>query len=351
MMEFSRRRLLQTGGLVGTALVTGGLAGTAFSRIASAADDPLYAAAKKEGALTLYWGSYEQQTMEAIRDAFKAKYPGIEVNLLRQASQTVYTRLRMELQSGVHECDSLGTTNMLHYTELKKIGALAPFEPVDGVHIPDAFRTLDPDKMFHVGAISLTSINFAPGKVQTPPASWQALLEDQWQGKITTGSPAFSGDVANWVVAIRRKYGDDFLRAFGKQKPKVGQSNVDTVTDILAGERVVGSGAPFSYTLTQKAAGNPIDVVAPSDDAILNLGVTGILAKAPHPNAARLFTNFLYSTEVSMILQKNYWPTLRKDVPWAEGRSLDQLKWTRNTGDDLGPEVAEGIAKWKELVR
>lgn len=351
MTDISRRGLLKTGGLAGAALLSGGLAGTGFARLAAAQDDPLYAAARKEGALTLYWGSYEQQTIEAIRDAFKAKYPGIEVQLLRQASQTVYTRLRLELQNGVAECDSLGTTNLLHYTELKKIGALAAYDPPDAAMLPAAFKGLDKDAMYHVGAISLTSINYAPGKVSAPPTSWTALLEDQWKGKITTGSPAFSGDVASWVVAIRRKYGDDYLRRFGQQKPKVGQSNVDTVTDILAGERVVGSGAPFSYTLTQKAAGNPIDVSVPTDDAILNLGLTGIPVKAPHPNAARLFTNFLYSREVSDILSKNYWPTLRTDVAWAEGRSLDQLKWYRNSGDDLAAEVAEGIAKWKELVR
>jgi iron(III) transport system substrate-binding protein len=342
MTTFNRRHLL----LAGAAGLT---ASFAKSPTAWAQDDALYAAAKKEGTLNLYWGSYEQQTIEAIRDAFKAKYPGIEVNLLRQASQTVYTRLRLELQNNAVQCDSLGTTNLLHYIELKKLGAIQPYKPANIDMVPQAFRSIDPDNTYHVGAISLTTINHS-SKVTAPPKSWQSLLEPAWAGKITTGSPAFSGDVASWVVAIRKKYGDEFLRAFAKQKPKVGQSNVDTVTDILSGERQVGSAAPFSYSLTQKAAGNPIDVTVPEDDAILNLGLTAIPTKAPHPNAAKLFTDFLYSPETSQILSKNFWPTLRTDVPWAQGRTLESIKWYRNPAENLSEQVAEGIAKWKEIV-
>jgi iron(III) transport system substrate-binding protein len=133
-------------------------------------------------------------------------------------------------------------------------------------------------------------------------------------------------------------------------RPKIGGSNVDTVTDLLSGERLVGAAAPFSYTLAQKAAGNPIDAVAPTDDLILNLGVMGIIKNAPHPNAAKLFHNFVYSREVSQILAKNLWPTLRSDVP-SEGGSLEKLKWYRNPPENLGAQVAEGIVKWKEIMR
>ena len=344
MNQYTRRDVLCLG-----LSATAALAGTAFLPV-RAQDNPLYAAAKKEGALNLYWGSYEQKSIEDIRDAFIKAYPGIQVNLLRQGSQTVYTRLRLELQNNAANCDSLGTTNLLHYTELKKINALMSYRPNGADHVPQAFRNVDPDHTFHVGAISLTTLNFQSQKVSNPPTSWQALLDPAWAGKITVGSPAFSGDVAHWAVAMRRKYGDDFFKAFAAQKPKVGQSNVDTVTDILAGERLVGAGAPFSYSFTQKAAGQPVDVKVPTDDAILNLGLTAIPTKAPHPNAAKLFTDFLYSNEVSQILARNYWPTLRDDVPWTEGRSLQTVQWYRNPTDDLAREIADTIALWRATV-
>src|SRR5439155_765716 len=112
--QFTRRRFVQAGTAAAAAL------GLTPLQQAAAQDDPLYAAAKKEGKLSMYWGSYEQKTAEEIRDAFKAKYPAIEVALLRQASQTVYNKLRLELQNNVAECDTLGTTNILHFIELKQ---------------------------------------------------------------------------------------------------------------------------------------------------------------------------------------------------------------------------------------
>ena len=345
MVKITRRSVLQ--GTAAASLSTG--AGM-FSRPVAAQEDELYQAAKKEGRLTRYDGIFEQKTIEAIIEAFKAKYSGIDVQLLRQPSQTLYTRLRLEIQNGVAECDTLGTTNILHFVELKKINELAAYVPKDLDKAPAAFRDIDPDHTFHTAALSVTCINYSPQKAPKPPTSWTELVEGTWAGKISVGSPAVSGDVASWVVAMRHKYGDKFLKDLAAQKPKIGGSSVDTVTDILAGERSVGAGAPFSYSLAQKAAGQPIDVSMPTDDAILNLGVTAVLAKAPHPNASRLFANFLQSVECSQILAKAFWPTLRSDVPWAEGRTLETVKWYRNPVDGLAAEVAEGVAKWKEIL-
>ena len=231
-------------------------------------------------------GSYEQKSIEDIRDAFRQaipRHPGQSAapgfaNGLYPAAPGAAEQRRQLRFAGHHQSAAL------HRTEEDQ--CLDGVPPDGAEHLPEAFRGLDPDNTFHVGAISITSINFQSQKVPNPPESWQALLDPAWAGKITVGSPASSGDVAHWALAMRLKYGDGFFKKFAAQKSKVGQSNVDTVTDILAGERVVGAAAPFSYSLTQKAAGQPVDVKVPTDDAILNLGLTAIPAKAPHPNAA-----------------------------------------------------------------
>lgn len=341
MKKLTRRSLLSSGAAVGVASALG-------IRPVLAQDDPLYEAAREEGEVNLYWGSYEQKTIDELIAAFTAKYPGINVNLLRQASQTVYTRLRLELQNDAVQCDSLGTTNALHYRELKAIDALQPYKPTERAIIPQAFRTLDEDDMYHVGAISLICINRAADV--EGPQSWAEMVGGDFAGEISCGSPAHSGDVAHWTVAMLAKFGDDFLRDFAAQNPKIGQSSVDSVTDILAGERTVGASAPYSYTLTQKAAGNPIDITMPSDEAVLNLGITGIPAKAPHPNAGQLFNQFLYSPEASAVLVANNWPTLRSDAAWAGDLSLDQISWYRNPSEGLDEAMKEAIDKWKNIV-
>lgn len=344
MQQWTRRKVMGAGAAMGAAILGG-------SRLAFGSDaEALYEAARKEGNLNLYHGVFDQNTVEGVRAAFQEKYPGITVSLLRQPAQTIYTKLRLELQNNITECDVVQTTNILHFRELAKIGALLAHAPDGADLVPEAFRTLDPDGNFHLCALSFISLNYHSQKVTDPARSWKALLDDRWNGQITVGSPAFSGDVGSWTVAMRAIYGDDYLRDFAKQKPKVGQSSVDTVTDILAGERTIGAGAPYSYTLAQKGAGNPIDVALPEDKAVLNLGVSGVLKTGPHPNAAKLFANFLYTEEYSGVLQKNYYPTVRTDMPWADGRSLDQIEWHMNDPVTLADDLAEGIAKWKEII-
>ena len=72
----------------------------------------------------------------------------------------------------------------------------------------------------------------------------------------------------------------------------------DTVTDIVGGERMVGAG-PDNYSFERKAGGNPIDIVYPDDGAVLITSPVAVLKAAPHPNAGRLFMNFMYSREYS----------------------------------------------------
>lgn len=328
----------------------GGQAGSAAPKKAAEADvSKLYEAARKEGALVWWTAHYEQSAAEKMRDAFKAKFPGIEVELLRQTAQVIYQRLQQDLKAGINELDVFASTDEAHYPPLKKAGALAEYEPPDLQLIPKTFQTLDREHQYHLGALGFVLINYRTDRVSTPPASWKEMLDAQWRDKITTGHPGFSGYVGNWVVAMIDKYGESYLRDLAKLNPKINRSVNDTVTDIVGGERVVGAG-PDNYSLSRKAQGNPIDIKFPSDDAILISGPVGILAKAPHPNAARLFVNFMYSKDYSEALVGTQNFPLRSDVPSASGLSLDKVKWYRNSVDRLTSGIPEAGAKWREIM-
>lgn len=310
----------------------------------------LYQAAKKEGTVTWWTSQFDQGTAEMLAGAFQKKFPGIEVNLLRQTAQVINTRLQQDLKAGVNDCDVFSSTDEAHYPPLKKANALATYRPPDVNLIPKELQQFDPDEQWHLGAIAFVIVNFRSDKVPSPPARWQDLLDAQWKGKITTGHPGFSGIVGNWVVAMLDKYGDQYLRGLAKNQPKVNRSVFDTVTDLLNGDRVVGAG-PDSLSLAKKAGGSPIDIQWPADDAIMVASPIGILAKAPHPNAARLYTNFVYSREFSNALVATYNYPIRTDVSLPRGvPPLTQIKYYRNKSDRLVAGIDEAKAKWRELI-
>jgi iron(III) transport system substrate-binding protein len=309
--------------------------------------DQLYAEAKKEGHLTWWTAHYAQEAADAVQAAFVAKYPGIEVEYIRQTAQVVYQRLNESLKAGTHAVDVFASTDESHYLTLKPQGVLAQYTPVGVDVLPQAYRQIDPDHTYHVGALGFVLLNYNTTKVQKPPQSWNDLLDPQWKEQVTVGHPGFSGFVGNWTVAMLDKYTWDYFTKLAQNDPKIGRSINDTVTDIVAGERTVGAG-PDNYSLSQKAGGNPIDVQFPSDDAILIVSPVAILKDAPHPNAARLFESFFYSKEYSETMAKTYYFPLRQDVASPSGKSPDQIKSYRNKGDRLQSGIPEAIAKWRE---
>jgi iron(III) transport system substrate-binding protein len=342
----TRRTVLRMGvGAAGMALL-----GTGMSEAAPAPMTPeeekLYAEAKKEGRVVWWTAHYALSAAEAVRDAFVARYPGIEVQFIRQTAQVIYQRLTQDLRAGVREVDVFASTDESHYLTLKRQGVLASYRPLGVDALPKPFRNVDPDNTYHIGALGFVVINYNT-KLSAPPQKWTDLLDGRWKGQITLGHPGFSGYVGNWVVAMWDKYGWQYFTRLAKNNPKIGRSINDTVTDIVSGERLVGAG-PDNYSLESRSKGNPINIQFPADDAILIVSPVGILKDAPHPNAARLFESFYYSREYSLAMAKTFNYPLRTDVPPPSGIPLDRVKWYRNKAERLEKGIPEAIAKWRE---
>jgi iron(III) transport system substrate-binding protein len=344
----TRRTLLGAGlGLAGAAVLgPWGPADAAPAGAQAAEEEKLYADAKKEGKVVWWTAHYAQSAADAVRDAFVAKYPGIEVQFIRQTAQVIYQRLTQNLKAGVREVDVFASTDEAHYVALKKQRVLAPYRPIGVDILPRAYRNIDPDNVYHVGALGFVLVNYNT-KVTAPPQKWTDLLDPRWKGQITLGHPGFSGYVGNWVVEMWDKYGWDYFTKLAKNNPKIGRSVNDTVTDIVSGERLVGAG-PDNYSLESRARGNPINIQFPADDASLIVSPVGILSDAPHPNAARLFESFFYTKEYSLAMAKVYNYPLRPDVAPPSGVAIDKVKWYRNKAERLATGVPEAITKWRE---
>lgn len=346
MSVTSRKRFLTLAGGAAASL-TSPSAGVPAAAATSDADvSRLYAAAKREGVVVWWTAHYAQDAAERVRDAFKAKYPGIDVQFIRQTAQVIYQRLSQDLKANVNEVDVFASTDEAHYVALKRQNALAAFTPADIERLPPQFRRLDPDGTYQLGAIALVLFNYNPSKLQ-PPRRWPQLADSRYRGQVTLGHPAFSGYVGNWVVAMNDKYGWDYFKNLAQNQPKINRSIYDTVTDIVAGERALGAG-PDSLSLEKKAAGNAINIAYPDDGTVLITAPVGVMKAAPHPNAARLFETFFYSREYSEALAKTFNFPLRSDVPAAGGTRLDRIHWTRVNVGRLETGVPEVVAKWRE---
>jgi iron(III) transport system substrate-binding protein len=176
------------------------------------------------------------------------------------------------------------------------------------------------------------------------PKSWTDLLDPKWTNKIALGHPAYSGFAGNWAAQIFKLYGKQYFERIEKLQPLVSRSLLDATNLLASGERLV-TGSPVAPNLESADRGNPIAVQYPTDGAFLVSTPSGILKNAPHPNAARLFMEFLLGPEFNVILVHARYESMRADVkPLPGAKSVSEIKVIRPTLEDsiVGiPAVAE----------
>jgi iron(III) transport system substrate-binding protein len=314
------------------------------------AEKKLYEAAKAgKESVTWYVSHYSSETAEKLGKAFAAKYPGVNVNVIRTTAQVAFQRLSQDLKANVQQCDVISSTDLGHFSFLKGKGLLEKYVPEASAKAHEAFQNLDPDGFFHVTSAGLVLINYNKKKMEgkEPPKKWTDLLDPKWKNEVTVGHPGFSGYVGTWVVLMRKLYGWDYFKKLEANRPQIGRSINDTVTMLNAGERTIGAG-PSATTLNNAAKGNPVGVIYPEDGALLMIAPSGIMKGSKNPNAAKLMMEFLFSVEAAKVSVADFGESMRPEVPPAPGgKSLSEVKTLRPTFE----EIEKGIPEVKELWR
>jgi iron(III) transport system substrate-binding protein len=306
-------------------------------------------AAKKEGELTWYTTHYTSEAAEELGATFTKLY-GIKVNVVRTTAQVAYQRATQDFKAGQTVCDVFSTTDMGHVMRFKAEGRLEKYVPENTPKIAEAFRNLDPDGFFHTTSAGFVVLSYNTSKVKAEdaPKKWTDLLDPKWKGKVSTGHPAFSGYVGTWVLSMKLQYKWDYFEQLEKNKPQIGRSINDTVTSLNAGERQVAAGADGS-TLYSASRGNPLAIVYPSDGAILIIAPSAILKGTKHPNAAKLFMEYLYSIEASGIDVKHFTVPMRPEVPVAKGeKPVAEVKSFHPTNEQIDKGIPEVIEQWRD---
>ena len=313
-------------------------------------EQELYEAAKKEGEITWYVAHYSAENAEAVGAAFTQKYPGVKANVVRATSQVVMQRLMQDVENKARNCDVIGSADEGHYVDLKQKKLLTQYTPKNAATVFKQFQGVDPDGYYHITAAAMLVLAYQTEQVKAEeaPSKWTDLLDPKWKGKISLGHPAFSGSVGTWTVLLTNMYGWDYFEKLEKNKPQIGRSLLDATTMLVAKERSVGAVLDAG---TGKAIerGAPIKMVYPSDGSLLLASPSAIPASAPHPNAAKLFMEFLLSPEASKVGVSYYNASLHESVPPPTGmKSAAEVKTVRPTAAEIFKGVPEAIERWRE---
>jgi iron(III) transport system substrate-binding protein len=237
-----------------------------------------------------------------VAKLFEAAHPGVKVEVHRTGSERILSRVMQELKANIKNADVVHTSDAGHFVLLKNQKLLTKYTPAGVDAFPAGFKDKDG---FYYGlraTVSVIAYNTKAVPAAEAPRSWKDLLDPKWKARMVTAHPGYSGIIATHVLALVNQYGWDYFKQLAQNRLMLVQSAVDPAGVVASGERVVAvDGGEYTFYQTRKK-GNPLEIVYPKEGVPLIVSPTAITSFAPHPNAARLFTDFGFSREVQQVL-------------------------------------------------
>ena len=280
--------------------------------------------ANKEGAVSV-WGPPGAWARNVLVDEFRKGFPQIQVEYHGALAAAAWPKVQAERQAGLFTIDLLvGGTGS---TALYKAKAQQPIEPLFLLpEIKDKkawwqgkFHFADPEGkyifIFSIGPIPAIAYNtqlLDPGELK----SYRDLLDPKWKGKIVMFDPRIAGaGGARWHF---------FVEAMGKEYvERLGQQVVLTrdlrqsVEWIAIGKYPMGIGISYAHAEEFIKKGAPIARIshlAEGNYLTSAWGTLSLLDRAPHPNAAKLYINWLLSKEGQLAWQMTGYSSARIDI-------------------------------------
>ena len=318
------------------------LAALATPALAQETTPAMIAAAEKEGKVTWY-SSVDVKVAEGVAKAFREAYPKIPVEVERSGSERVFQRINQEYQSGIKNVDVVNSSDASHFIFWKQQKWLAAHVPPDVKRFPAQYK--DPEGYFATwrATLSVMAYNTRLIAENEAPKGYLDLLDPKWKGKLTKAHPGYSGTALTGTYAITKALGWEYLEKLAKQGVQQLQSTTATPKSIASGERAVMVDGNEYNMFIEIANKSPVKIIYAKEGTPFVGSPTAIFGDAPHPNAARVFQNFLYTAKVQqLIIDEGGARSVHPDAKEPAGRTpLAQIKTLADDPVGMLPQVAE----------
>jgi putative spermidine/putrescine transport system substrate-binding protein len=310
--------------------------------------DDLIAAAKKEGTLTTIALPHDWCGYGAVIEGFKAKY-GLEVNELNPdaGSGDEIEAIKANKGNTGPQAPDVIDVGLSFGPSSKAEGLIQPYKVSTWDSIPASAK--DADGFWYGDYYGVLSFVVNTDIVKSVPADWADLTKAEYKGMV-----ALAGDprVSNQAIAAVHAAGIGSGAAAGAAAGEAGLKLFAEINKAGNFVPVIAKSASLAQGTTPIViawdynglgwkgvlAGNPpVEVVVPKTGVVAGVYVQAISAFAPHPNAAKLWMEYLYSDEGQLLWLKGFCHPIRFNDLAAKGSIPKELM------DALPP--AEGYAK------
>ena len=293
-------------------------------------DPKLIEGARKEGGLVYYTTMTLDQSKQTV-DKFEKKYPFIRVELFRTGGGPLLNKIFTEARGGRYSWDVVvGRGEMVLPLMDRKL--------VTSYRSPES-RMIDEQLVDKEGFWTAYYVNsYVLGwntklvKREDVPKTYEALLNPKWKG----GLISLDTEAYGMVEGLKRVWGRekalDYFKKLAALEPVLKRGNTERVQLTLAGEYPLI--IAYNQTIQRMTSrGAPIDWI-PLEPAVTQVNPVLVAAKAPHPNAARLFYDYILSKEGQEQLRGYQRIPVRKDVEPDPPRLFRGFKYVIENPED-----------------
>jgi iron(III) transport system substrate-binding protein len=302
-------------------------------------DSRIVQGAEKEGKL-VWWTTTNIDLSQRILERFEKKYPFVKTELFRAGRGPLLNKILAEALAGRYAWDVLSGSGEMYFPLMEK-KLVVPYRSAESAAYDGAMIGKDGKWIAYHTNTYVLGVNTSLVKIEHAPTSYEALLDAKWKdGKISLDSDAYPV-----LIGLSQAWGKDkavnYLKRLAAQSPVVKRGNDERVQLTAAGEYpLVFAYASGIARVAQKGA--PIRSLA-LEPVVVQVNPLQIAARAPHPNAARLFTDFALSKEGQEMVRSGLREPARADV---ESPSLVSIKSYKRVV--ISPE---SYRDYKEYVR
>jgi iron(III) transport system substrate-binding protein len=306
--------------------------------------------AKKEGEVVWYGTLTGGSIVGRILKSFEDKYPSIKVKYLRLGGAGLIERIRSEARSGKYLWDVV-TAEYIQFFELPKYVTLAKYAPPEFAQYSPKHRDPNGTWVSFYGAIATIAWNTRLVKPVEAPKDWKDLLDLRWKGR-KIGLPAEAFQWYGGMVAyMGDKAGREYMRALAEQDPQTQAGYTNTANLLVAGEFPVAVIRAHRIE-DARSKGAPVDWSAEANPIVISIHPIGISEKAAHPNAARLFEDFLTSVEgQSLFTEEGFLSSHSGVKPRFPRMSLDRIKYPAPPDTKVSERIQTWITEHQQTFR
>jgi len=296
---------------------------------ASDAMADLVAAAEAEGMLTTIALPPDWCNYGGVIDAFKAKYPKIEVNELNPdaGSADEIEAIKANKDNTGPQAPDVIDVGLGFGPSSKAEGLIQPYKVSTWDSIPDDAK--DADGYWYGDYYGVMAFLVNTDVQPDVPQDWADLLDPKYKGQVAlSGDPRASSQAIQAVHAAALANGGSLDDAQAGLDFFAKLNSAGNLIPLIANNGLVATGEiPVRITWDYNALsaidsfeGNPkATVVIPKSGRFAGIYVQAISAYAPHPNAAKLWMEFLYSDEGQLLWMEGYCHPIREADMRARG--------------------------------